>query len=318
MNCSLTLGLKGVVPHYGNDFLSNLLEVNLKAYYDWALLNIGAWTEINIADSGYYGANFSQLRPVSDPNYTDGQVWEAFRKDWVYEQNIDYIDTTGGINNPSLNTGALVNGVLNTGYHVDYPNGQIIFDSAVSTSATVQTNFTFRDVQIYRADEAPWWREIQYYSMRPDSTLFSQIASGDWSIFAQNRVQLPAIVIEISPRGGHQGYQLGSETQYAHRDVTFHVIAEDNWSRNQLLDIISLQVDRKIWMFDSNQINTNEAYPLNYQGSIANNNSYTGFVSATGYRYKILEMKDSSIRQLSSPHPRLHLVDINAGFDVLV
>ncbi|MEK9698580.1 MAG: hypothetical protein VW270_22600, partial [Candidatus Poseidoniales archaeon] len=44
-------------------------------------------------------------------------------------------------------------------------------------------------------------------------------------------------------------------------------IAEDEMTRNQLVDIISLQNDKNIHLFNSNEINQNNDFPLDYRGT---------------------------------------------------
>ena len=71
------------VAEVGNSLLNSELESNLKWYIDWGMLGIGGWTDVTIPTSGAWGGTFDRLRPVQDPAYTDGQVWESSRKDWV-------------------------------------------------------------------------------------------------------------------------------------------------------------------------------------------------------------------------------------------
>ena len=49
-------------------------------------------------------------------------------------------------------------------------------------------------------------------------------------------------------------------------DILFHCIAEDESTRNKLIDIISLQNDKTILMFNSNQIAKSGDFPLDYNG----------------------------------------------------
>ena len=78
------------VDHVGENLLINQMESTLKTYLDWGLLSVGGWTNITTPTSGAYGGTFDALRVVSDPAYTDGQVWESAKKDWVWETGMDY------------------------------------------------------------------------------------------------------------------------------------------------------------------------------------------------------------------------------------
>ena len=79
------------------------------------------------------------------------------------------------------------------------------------------------------------------------------------------RIQLPAIAVEIVPRRTYKGYQLGGG-QYVYTDVLFHCLAEDAYTRNSLLDMVSYQNDKKIHLFSSKSIATNSAFPIDYRG----------------------------------------------------
>ena len=50
-------------------------------------------------------------------------------------------------------------------------------------------------------------------------------------------------------------------------DVIFHCIAEDEVTRNKLVDIVSLQNDKNVELFNSNAINMAGKFPLDYNGT---------------------------------------------------
>jgi hypothetical protein len=312
----VNLGLKGGQRHISDDALSNSLEVNLKAFYDWAFLSqLGGWTEVTVPTSGIYGADFSRLRMVSDPNYTDGQVWETPRKDLVWESGVDYENKTGGTDNPLAVGNPIVNGVpVTTGYYINYQNGQVIFNNAVA--GTVKLQHSYRSVQIYRADDAPWWRQIQQNSFRPDSSQYLQSESGNWSIFGQHRIQLPAVVIEVVPRGLAEGVELGSDALRHSRDILFNVVAETAWERNNLMDIFNAQVERGIWLFNTNDA-LNE-WPFDYRGSLTGDKTYPYFVSSSGYRWRVCDMNESFITDVQQVHPNLYMATVRTTTETIV
>ncbi len=312
---SITLGLKGVQQHINYDNLSNILESNLKMYYDWALLSIGGWVAVSVPTSGAYGGDFSRLRPVDDANYDEGQVWETARKDLVWESGINYVNPTGGIYNPTPVGLPQVNGVpVSTGYYVDYPNGRVIFENA--QTGTVKMAHSYRYAQIYKSDDAPWWREIQYRSHRIDNDQFLQSASGEWSIFGTNRIQLPAIILEVVPRGFGKGWHLGSESLEQSRDVLFSIVSETPWERKNLMDIFNSQVARKIHLFNSNTA-LNE-WPLDYRGALTGVQNYPYFVSSSGHRWKVCEMKQSLITDVEQIHPKLFIATVRTTTETIV
>lgn len=318
MSCG-QLKLTNVQPHIGYDNLANILEANLKMYYDWALLCLGGWTEVQIPTAGAYGGDYSQLVRVDDPAYNPGQVWQAIRKDFVWEQNIDYVDTTGGIINPmSVGTPRVNNAFTTQSYSVNYPQGQVIFDNPQPINATVELAYSYRYVQVYRADDAPWWKELQFNSHRTDSEQFQQVSSGVWSLLGQHRVQLPAVVIESVPLGSSRGYELGSSSKYASRDILFHIFAENRHDRNNLMDIFNLQSDRVIPLFDTNRVVENNAFPLDYRGERINSNGYPELSSPTGYEYRKCFMNNSLLSSIQQIHPNLYNAVVKTTMEVIV
>lgn len=315
MSCN-SLRLKGVQQNITSDNISNMLETNLKMYYDWAFLSqLGAWSDVDVPTSGIYGADFSKLRMVSDPNYTDGQVWETPRKDLVWESDIEYANYTGGISVPNTVGNPIVNGVsVSTGYYINYPQGQIVFTNPVA--GTVKLQHAYRTVQIYKVDDAPWWREIQQQSFRPDNAQFQQSESGMWSLFSQYRIQLPAVVIEVAPIGDADGYALGADSLRQNRDVLFNVIAETPSERKNLMDIFNAQVARGLSLFNSNEA-LNE-WPLDYRGMLTGTKTYPYFVSESGHRWRTCEMQKSTIEEVLQVHPALFIATVRTTTSTII
>jgi hypothetical protein len=314
------IALKCVQRSIGDDNLTNMLETNIKTFYDYVLLSsLGAWTEVTLPTSGIYGADFSVLKLVDDPNYDTGQVWEGGRKDWVWETGVNYVDTTGGIQNPLPVGYPVVSGVTITGgYHVNYPQGKVVFNFPVAESASVRIPYSYRNIQLYKADDAPWWEEIQYNSYRLDSNDFAQSASGDWSIFGENRIQLPAVVIEAVPRGGlnNRGYEIGSEALIASRDIKFHILAENRFDRNNLMDIFNLQSEYNIVLFDTNDLTASSDYPLDYRGMLTGTKMYPDFI--VDHKFKHCRFVNSSISDVTQVHPGLYMASVRTTMEVVV
>ncbi len=300
------------IKHIGNDQFITQLENNLKVYCDWALLSIGGWTDVDVPTSGAFGGDFSILRSVDDPSYTDGQVWEGARKDWVYETGVQYVDATGGgPHNPNAVGIPTVGGVAAaTGtYHINYPLGRIIFDSEESITAEVKIVYAFRDVQVYRADDAPWFRELQYRSFRVDDDHFGQTGSGEWSLGAQHRVQFPCIIIEAVARAVNTPYEIGNGSLWRHQDVLFHVLAENRTMRNTLVDIVMNQDDKAIYLFDTNKVADSGAYPLDFRGELVGTKMYPDLVKGSsegGFRWKECFFNDVRASEIESIHPNLY------------
>lgn len=314
------------VDHVGTTLLNSQLETSLKTYLDWGLLSIGAWSNVVSPTSGSYGGTFDTLRPVSDPAYTDGQVWEAARKDWVWETGMDYSGILSDGNftgvEPLQISGVSINGTtygtgdITYSHHYNYPLGRVIFDTAISTSSSVKLEYSYRNVQVYIADQAPWWDEFQQNSFRVDDPTYGNMGSGNWGILANHRIQLPAIVIEAVPRRTFTPYQMGDLSQFVYQDVLFHIIADSRWWRNQLVDVISLQKDSSIYMYDNNLVAQSGAYPLDYRGMLVNQASTYPNLCST-YKDKLVRFYNVIVTEMETINSRLYQGTVRVTFELV-
>ena len=311
--------------HIGESYLINQMESSLKTYLDWGLLSIGGWTNIETPTPGAFGGTFDTLRAVSDPAYTDGQVWESARKDWVWETGMDYSgvlsngDPTGV--EPIQITGVSVGGTTygtgdaTYGHHYNYPLGRVVFDSAVSTKSSVKIEYSYRNVQTYIADQATWWDEIQQNSLRVDDSTFDEIGSGNWGILSNHRVQLPSIVVEAVPRRTFTPFELGAASQFVYQDVLFHIIADTRWWRNNLVDVVSFQKDTTIMMYDNNTVAQSGAYPLDFRGMLVDG-SKTYPCLADDYPYKSMRFFNCIVTEMNTINSRLYQGTVRATFEL--
>ena len=308
------------VSHIGNTLLSSEIENNMKWFLDWAFLGIGGWSNVTMPTSGAFGGTFDTLRLVNDPSYSNGQVWEGARKDWVWETGSSYEGY-----DPIQISGVYVNGVLKGtgdatyGHHYNYPLGRVVFDNPISTTDTVKVEYSYRNVQVYVADEAPWWDALQYNSLRVDDTYYSSTGSGSWGILANHRVQMPAIVLETVPRRRFKPYQLGVTSQFVQQDIVFHIVGENRWWRNQLVDILSYQIDSQLWLFKTDTLIGSGAYPLDYRGmKVSSPLNYDDVVNTPQYRYLLARMTNMSITEMESYDARLHEGTVRATLEVVL
>jgi hypothetical protein len=258
--------LKGI-NDISESTLCDQLESNLMTFFNWGMLCIGAFGSVDLGASGVYGGDMSRLRAVTDPNYQNGQVWEAFRQDWVWESGVEYPIQ------PTQVSGVYVNGAFQplgaTGvysHHVNYPFGRVVFDNPIPVTALVQAEYSYRLYSFQSAD-ATWFRQVMFESFRVDDSQFLQYGSGVFNVLAQDRVQLPAVVVEVVPRRQMFGYELGG-TQTVHQDILFHIFSENPFDRKTMMDIISYQKDKTIPLFDKNKMTQANAFPIDYNGSI--------------------------------------------------
>tara|TARA_A100001201_G_C4071541_1_gene195974 strand:- start:316 stop:1329 length:1014 start_codon:yes stop_codon:yes gene_type:complete len=323
------------VDNAGDSTVSSLIKDNTIEFFDWAIINGGGFFNVNIPTSGHYGGDKHKLRLVDDPRYSSGQVWEGFRSNWVWQSGLECETqplVTNKWHNPGI-SGVFVNGSFYAsgdstyGHHIDYPRGRVVFDSAISTTSSVTAEFSYKWVNVVPADKE-FFREVQYRSQRADGD-FTYTGSGDYSQLADNRLQLPAIAVDVTKRRNLEPYALGALTHYINTDVVFHVLAEDSYTRDKLVDMVSLQEEKVVYMFDSDRIGRNDAFPLDYRGQVRPSGlSYPDLIKPSGHSGESLEKKgyrweysdgkmtfrDARIQEGSEINPNLYhgVVRLNA------
>lgn len=301
------------VTNISEDLILNIIESNLKMFFDWSFLNIGAWFDAKIPDNTIYGfTQHYKLMPVSDPSYQDGRVWQSIRKDWVWE--------TVSFNNksPIQINGIYVNNqfVPRSAFKINYPEGRIIFNSAADVSSLVLLNYSYRNIQVYRANDAPWLQTLQYSSFNTDNPDINQLENGQWSIGSHHRVQMPCIVIESVSRSRSRPHEIGNNGLVIEQDILFNVIADNRNDRNKLLDIIRLQQDIGIWLFDTNLIAKNNAFPLDHEEDLKiNAKMYPELVDQ--YKWKKCWFKNFNLIEILSPNHRLHQGSVRGTLEIV-
>jgi hypothetical protein len=270
------------ISSIGQTTLSNVLQTNVISYFDWGFVNAGGFVNVTTAtSSGLYGGDYSVLRPVQDPSYTNGRVWEAKRGNWVWENGTE-------VNTPISISGVYINNVLTTsGFHYDYPNGRVIFNTPLSTSSGVKVNYSYKSVKVVDAEEVPFLQRLQYESFRVDDSNFI-VGSGNNIGLAHQRVQMPAVGVSHIGRQ-YKGYQIGDKSVWSSDEMLFDVFAEDKDTAQKIADIISYQTEVTTFLFDPSLMPAS-SYPLDYRGSVVNPSSvYPNIIRSSGdggYRYQ--------------------------------
>lgn len=250
-------GVRGISSTSASDDLA----INLRQFFDWALLQEKNFTNVTIPTSGIWGGNKEVLRQTSFPGQASGTVWEGFRSNWVWETGVPSVSTQ-----PIRVSGVYINGnhflPLSSGVKVDYQRGRVTLPFAVNSA---KCEYSHRQINVFDAN-IPWFQQIQNGSLRTDNEQFSLLGSGVYHILAENRIQLPAIVIEPTPVIRYTPKQLGGY-QYRTQEVYFHVFAESPSTRNTLTDILCAQTEKTIRMFDWDTVRANQRFPLNFDGT---------------------------------------------------
>lgn len=259
--------LKGITDIF-NATLSNEIQDNLIEFFDWGFMLNGNYFNVTLGEQSPDGYDYSLLQLSDNTNYTPGQAWDGFRKNWIWQSGITHSPSpiTGSNNAIPGISGVYVDDVFypsnTTGdyaHSIDYFNGRIVFDSPVPTGSKVQAEFSYKYINFLYANNFPWLREVQYRSLDKTSD------NSNYEIPSEMKVQLPAIAIEVVPSRTFKPYQFGGG-QWIYTDVLFHCIAEDSFTRNKMVDIISYQNDKQFCFFSSDKIASSGAFPLNYLG----------------------------------------------------
>lgn len=305
------------VSNIGQHLIMSQIENNIKSFLDWGFLNIGGFINVQRPSTNIYNNPIYILKPTEDPNFQTGQVWQTMRKDWVWEDGIVFSQPCKDepppcVNeiSPTLISGIYINNVfyptnttdINYKYKVDYINSRIIFDKSIPLNTSVQMEYSYRWIQVYNYDNAKWWQQLQYKT-DANAIHFNQIAQGDFSILSNQRVQLPAIIIETISRGLSKPFQLGDKSLIFKQELMLHIVSENMANRNLLIDILRLQQDKIIWLYDTNKVITNGVSPFNIDGTLNNNRlKYDELVNDDNYRFikaRLIDIYASDVQSFS-------------------
>ena len=287
--------------------IANETQDNLIEYFDWGLLEKGNYFNVTLGEQDYNGNDYSLLKPTNNTNFLAGEAWEGFRKNWVWQIGVGFDpeplvgsdDSLPGISGiyvdnvfyPSDTAGAYA-------HNVDYFNGRVIFDNPIPTGSKVQAEYSYKYISVIYAASVPWLRELYINSM--------DLSNRDnVKVPTEMQIQLPAIAIEIVPTRTLKGYHLGPSGQFVNTDVLFHCIAEDDMTRNKLIDIVSMQNDSTVKMFDSNKIADSGAFPLNSFGyTVSGAPRYPELVD--DYGCETFRMKDTTVQAVDMINSNLY------------
>ena len=297
--------------------LSNILLQNFISFYDWGFLDKGGFYNVRVPASGMYGGDKHKLKPLNDPNYATGKVWQAFRTNWMWESGVS-------VGTPVSVSGVYINGTFRSvanvaqPYYINYPQGQIVFDSPVAASANVQIEYSYKWLNVIPAKGVPWFREIQQGANRLD-TQFTQTNKGEWAQLGQTRVQLPALAIEVVPTKRLRPFQLGGG-QWVHNDIIFYVITENHWECSNLMDQISFQNDRVINLYDPNKIAESGVFPLNYRNELTASALPSGMYPSLvqNFKYRDCYIFDSIAQGITQLSPDLYMGTVKCTTELVV
>jgi hypothetical protein len=302
--CSINTCFKSI-KNINEDLILNIVESNLKMFLDWSFLCIGAWFDAKIPDNTIYGGTqHYRLFCTEDPSYEVGQVWQSIRKDWVWEYSASFNNLS-----PIKINGLYVNNkfidINSNKFYINYPEGKVVFSEPLSCNDLVLVNYSYRYVQVYRANDCPWFTLLQQSSFNTNNPDIKQQNIGEWSVGPHHRVQMPSIIIEALSRSRSRPHEIGNNSLITEQDIAFHVFAENRNDRNKILDILRLQQDIVLYLYDTNAVSSNEDYPLNFNNDLKPNAlTYPNLVEK--YKWKKCWIKNIGLIDILSSNPNLH------------
>jgi hypothetical protein len=320
MRCENYTGFNNV-NSIGENSLVTELEENIKTFLDWSFLNIGGFINVDIPTSGLYGGNFSDLKVSDQPGYTNGQVWQSAKKDWVWETGVSYSGSA-----PNNISGVRVSnnfypaptGSGQVGYYINYPLANIVFNKPLAANTSVKLEYAYRWCQVYKSSTDPYLVELQGMTYDPVPAI-NQKDKGMYNLSSNHRVQMPCIIIEPISRSSSQPWHLGAYDFLIEQDMLLHVFAENTVDKNTISDIIRLQKQKTIWLYDIKKVVKSGVNPLDYRGSINNNGkNYYNLVTNQDYRWKKCHFKDISFSDMESKNKNLYWCTIRLTTEVII
>jgi hypothetical protein len=257
--------LKGRKSFYDYE-VSDALAYNVKTWLDYGLLETGAYTVVNFSNPSTSG--YTNLERTYDDRYGGhGRVYEGLGPGWVWENDVTPVD--GGIAKPLVASGIRVNNVFYpTGstsgtyaHTIDFRHGRVIFQSSIPTPDNVQCEYTFRDVATYLVDD-PEWKTIESSYLEKFPKMQELSPSGMAQLLKDNRVWLPAVVVEVGNRTNLPLQQGGGDINVF--EVNYHIFSDNSFSNRRLADILNNQYQTTINLYDINNLQ----FPYRYDGSV--------------------------------------------------
>lgn len=266
----------------------SLLKLNMKLFMDMHLLRESAFSNVVSGQLFYDGSDMSVLLPDTEADdlfgMSDGQVWQSPFRQWVYESGVP-IDGAAASVAPTPYSGVYIEGALRGpgdpefGHFPDFINGRIIFNDPQPLDLKVSADFAWRHVRV--------GFEHDFNQQTTEGVLNMQFVSNPLTsmqiTYPSGKIQpFPAVFIEVDQRRS-EGYELGNRSMITTDTVRFHVWAQDDVQRDDIIDIIDQQVRKTLPIINFNHaplplsgiFNTLSPEYVTYQDLLTNNEVVT-------------------------------------------
>jgi hypothetical protein len=246
--------------------LTEALVENVKAYFDWNLLEAGGFGNVGLTPlSDVTSLSEDRLHTVHSQGLVDGQAWESNKSNWIWETGVP--SETSVVQNSGVYVGGTFYPTATTSgaykHHINFPEGRVVFETPIAKTAIVQAEYAYRWASFYD-QSVPWFKDVVF-----DAFLIDQqpMGSGFVNLLNDYDIRLPAVIVEPVMRREQEGYQLGSTAKWVRQDVLFHIITERSVDRNNLMDILTLQKDKGFVLYDVNARRRANDFVLDWKGA---------------------------------------------------
>lgn len=256
------------ITFFGQVTDSSKVEENVIWYLREGLLNIGGFYNMSGGIVDQHGIDVSNLRPSYLPGSSGFQFWTGRSHQWVWESGI--APTYAGSEPPIVVSGVYVTGAFvptgTTGTNeirVDYNRGGIYFVNRVFASGiAITANRSERAAFVYpnESNEARAIIDGHLAALQDYPP-----GSGEDVNAREFSTYLPAVIVDVD-LVSTTPYELGSATQHVDYKVTFDVYSEDKGNYELLMDVCRGLRKKAFVMFEPNDLESNNAYPLDYLG----------------------------------------------------
>jgi hypothetical protein len=207
------------------------------------LLSYGLYTDVATGETDFNGTDISYCNPVvSHPTFNDGAVYQSAFKNWVYESGITVFET--GVAEPTVASGVTVDGTFYPtattvgafAHQIDYPNGTVIFDTALGGTPVVQAAFSYKIVTIEMANNL---NNENIQLLIETNLKDNPPQTGVVTYPQQNRQNtLPGVFIDFLSRKSLP-YELGTKDPVKVFSGYFHVWTHDDFMQDIIEDILA-------------------------------------------------------------------------------
>ena len=112
-------------------------------------------------------------------------------------------------------------------------------------------------------------------------------------------------------------WQIGGSAFAIDQDVLLHVFTENAHDNNKIVDIIRLQKDKTISLYDINKVVNSGVYSLNYNGSLNTSGlCYSDLLN--NFRWKPCFFKEISVLNMESSNKNLYWCTLRVTSQVIV